>query len=146
MVEYFMAWYSGNKFERQLYLFRAFGHYGTFFWIMVLCNTAVPLLFFFKRIRTNIRWLFGISILINIGMWLERFVIVVGSMAQDFIPYQWGFYRPTWVDGGITFASFCLFFLLFILFAKFLPSVSMTEIKEELLPPLRRRKETPIGG
>ena len=145
-VEYFMAWYSGNEFERQLYHFRATGHYGYLFWTMVFCNALVPLLLFSKRIRTNIRWLFGISIIINIGMWLERFVIVVGSMTQDFLPYQWGFYRVTWVDGGIMFASFCLFFLLFILFAKFLPSVSMNEIKEGLPPPLRMRKEAPLAG
>jgi molybdopterin-containing oxidoreductase family membrane subunit len=81
--------------------------------------------------------LFVIAILINIGMWLERFVIIVGSMARDYIPYAWGNYWPNWVDWSITFGSFCLFFLLFLLFVRFLPPIAMTEVKAEVKPPVR---------
>jgi Ni/Fe-hydrogenase subunit HybB-like protein len=130
LTEYFMAWYSENAVELETFRWRALGAYEVEFWIMVLCNTVAPLFFFFKRVRTNIGWLFGIAILINIGMWYERFVIIVGSVAHDFIPHAWGLYSPTLVEYGIFFGSFCLFFFLFVLFVKHLPSVSMTEMKE----------------
>ncbi len=134
IIEYFMAWYSGNIFEKQTFLFRAAGHYALLFWIMVVGNTAAPLLFFFKKVRTSLVWLLTIAILINIGMWTERFVIIIGSMAQDFLPYNWGFYSVRWVELTITVASFCLFLFLFLLFVKFLPSVSIAEVKEDLTP------------
>jgi len=133
-VEYFMAWYSGNRIERDTYLWRIIGSYGFLFWLMLICNTALPLLFFFKMIRTNLICLFVIAILVDIGMWVERFVIIVGSMAHDFDPYAWGIYTPRWVETTITIASFCLFFFFFLLFAKFLPSVSLVEIKKGLTP------------
>jgi molybdopterin-containing oxidoreductase family membrane subunit len=139
-VEYFMAWYSGNMFERDTFLWRAIGHYAPQFWVMLVCNTIVPLFLFFKGIRTNLKWLFVIGILVNLGMWFERFVIVAGSMAHDFIPYAWGLFAgPTWVEIGITAGSFSLFLFLFFLFAKFVPSVSITEIKEGLARPSERR-------
>jgi Ni/Fe-hydrogenase subunit HybB-like protein len=131
VVEPFIAWYSGNVFERQTFLFRVIGYYAPLFWIMCFCNVAAPLLFIFRRVRTSMAWLFTIAILINIGMWLERFVIIVGSMARDYLPYAWGNYWPNWVDWSITFGSFCLFGLLFLLFVRFLPAISMTEVKEE---------------
>jgi molybdopterin-containing oxidoreductase family membrane subunit len=137
-VEYFIAWYSGNTAERDTFLWRVVGQYAPEFWIMVTCNSVLPLAFFFKRIRTRIGALFGISIFVNIGMWCERFVIIVGSMAHDFIPYQWGLYRPTWVELSITFGSFSLFLFLFLLFAKLLPSVSITEMKEGVKLPSKR--------
>ena len=139
-VEYFIAWYSGNLAERDTFIWRAIGHYAPQFWIMVICNSVLPLAFFLKKIRTHIGLLFGISIFINIGMWFERFVIIVGSMTHDFLPYQWGLYSPSWVELSITFGSFCLFLFLFLLFAKFLPSVSITEIKESLRPPMKGGK------
>ena len=134
IIEYFMAWYSGNIFERQTFLFRAVGQYWLMFWIMVVGNAVAPLLFFFKKIRTSLGWLFAIAILINIGMWTERFVIIIGSMAQDFLPYNWGFYSVRWVELVITVGSFCIFLFLFLLFVKFLPSVSIAEVKEDLTP------------
>jgi Ni/Fe-hydrogenase subunit HybB-like protein len=137
IVEPFIAWYSGNVFERQTFLFRAIGYYAPLFWVMCFCNVVAPLFFFVKRIRTSPLCLFGIAILINIGMWLERFVIIIGSMARDYIPYAWGNYWPNWVDWSITFGSFCLFFLLFLLFIRFLPLVAMTEVKAEVKPPVR---------
>jgi molybdopterin-containing oxidoreductase family membrane subunit len=137
IVEQFMSWYGGDRFEQDIFIFRVIGHYSSMFWLMVVCNVVAPLFFFSKKVRTNLKSLFGIAILVNIGMWTERFVIIIGSMAQDFIPYQWGFYSPKWVEITITVGSFCLFFLLFSLFVKLLPSVSMAEIKEDLCPPVR---------
>lgn len=137
-VEYFMAWYSGNRVEWDTFIWRAVGRYAYAFWIMVVCNSLVPLAFFFKKVRTHVPSLFALSILINIGMWFERFVIIVGSMARDYNPHSWGYYAPTWVELGILAGSFCLFLFLFFLFVKFLPSVSIAEIKETLPPPSRR--------
>jgi Ni/Fe-hydrogenase subunit HybB-like protein len=137
-VEFFMAWYSGNIFEKQSFLFRAFGYYAPLFWVMCFCNAVAPLAFFWKKARRNIYCLFVIAILINIGMYLERFVIICGSMSHDFLPHAWGIYWPNWVDITITIGSFCLFLFLFLLFAKFLPSVAMAEVKEEAGPPMRR--------
>jgi len=131
-VEYFLAWYSHNTVEQEAFRWRAVGDYSLEFWIMVVCNSFVPLLFFFRKIRTSIPWLIGISILINIGMWYERFVIIIGGVAHDFIPHAWGVYAPSAVEYGIMLGSFSLFFLLFFLFVKHLPSVSMTEMKETL--------------
>ncbi len=129
-TEFFIAWYSRNPVEAEIFRWRAVGHYRVGFWIMVVCNTLVPLLFFFKTVRTRIAWLLVISILVNIGMWFERFVIIVTSVAHDFIPHAWGRYAPTAVEFGIMIGSFSLFFLLFVLFVKHMPSVSMTEMKE----------------
>jgi molybdopterin-containing oxidoreductase family membrane subunit len=132
MVEYFLAWYSDNIVEQESFRWRAFGEYSVQFWIMVICNSLIPLLFFFKRIRTSIASLLVISILVNIGMWYERFVIIVGSVAHGFIPKAWGHYSPSAIEYGIMLGSFSLFFLLFLLFVKHLPSVSMTEMKESI--------------
>ena len=139
IIEFFIGWYSGNTVEKQTFLFRAFGHYDVMFWVMCFCNAIAPLFFFFKKIRTTPITLFIIAILINIGMWTERYVIIVGSMAQDFIPYQWGFHRPNWVEISILIGSFCLFLFLFFLFAKFLPSISIAEVKEEVGHPMRHK-------
>ncbi len=129
-TEFFMAWYSRNPMEMEIFRYRPTGDYAAGFWIMVVCNTLIPLLFFFKRIRTSLFYLFGISILVNIGMWYERFVIIISSVSHDFIPHAWGVYTPTIVEFGIMLGSFSLFFFLFVLFIKHMPSVSMTEMKE----------------
>ena len=132
--EVFMAWYSGNPFEREIFWYRAFGDYGRLFWLMVFCNCVVPMLLWVRSIRTHTLWLFGISLLINVGMWLERFVIIVSSLAHEFNPSAWGVYQPSWVEVGITLGSFAWFFLWFLLFIKFLPLISLTEVKEHLPP------------
>jgi molybdopterin-containing oxidoreductase family membrane subunit len=129
-TEFFMAWYSQNPVEMAIFKYRPFGDYAVGFWIMVICNTMIPLLFFFKRIRTTIPWLFGISIFVNIGMWYERYVIIISSVSRDFIPHAWGLFSPTIIEIGILIGSFCLFFFLYLLFVKHLPSISMTEMKE----------------
>jgi Ni/Fe-hydrogenase subunit HybB-like protein len=141
LIEYFMAWYSGNRVERDTYLWRAMGYYAPQFWLMVFCNAVAPLALFIKKVRTNVKSLFIIAILVNIGMWYERFVIIVGSIAHDFNPYAWGTYHPNWVELGIMIGSFSLFFLLFLLFAKLLPTISIAEVKEELGAPRRGLQE-----
>jgi molybdopterin-containing oxidoreductase family membrane subunit len=137
LIESFIAWYSGNMIERDSYLWRAIGHYAPQFWIMVLFNAVFPLAFFIKRIRTSLAWLFIIALLVNIGMWYERFVIIVGSIAHDFDPYVWGIYYPNWVELGLMVGSFSIFFFLFLLFIKFAPAISIAEVKEGLRPPMR---------
>ena len=129
-IEHFLAWYSHNIVEQESFRWRAAGEYSLAFWIMVICNSVVPLLFFFRKVRRSIPWLFGISILINIGMWYERFVIIIGGVAHDFMPNAWGDYSPSIIEYGILIGSFCLFFFFFLLFVNHLPSVSMTEMKE----------------
>ena len=133
-TEFFIAWYSHNSIEIEVFRWRAAGHYKVGFWIMVICNTVIPLLFFFKRIRTRTLWLFVISIIVNIGMWYERFVIIITSVGRDFLPHAWGLYSPTLIEYGIMFGAFSLFFLMFVLFVKHMPSVSMTEMKETVNP------------
>jgi Ni/Fe-hydrogenase subunit HybB-like protein len=133
-TEFFIAWYSHNSIEIEVFRWRAIGNYSVGFWIMVICNTVIPLLFFFKPVRTRILWLFVISIFVNIGMWFERFVIIISSVGRDFLPHAWGLYAPTFIEYGIMFGAFCMFFLLFVLFVKHMPSVSMTEMKEIVNP------------
>ena len=128
--EYFIAWYSHNVVEQESFVWRALGDYSVEFWIMVICNSIIPLLFFVKRIRRSIPFLLCISLLINVGMWYERFVIIAGGVAHGYMPHAWGLYRPTGIELGIMLGSFSLFFVFFLLFAKHLPSMSMTELKE----------------
>jgi Ni/Fe-hydrogenase subunit HybB-like protein len=134
-IEYFLAWYSGNPYELAIFKWRASGDYAIAFWMMISCNAIIPLLFFFKKIRTNLFWLVLICVLINVGMWLERYVIIVTSLSHDFLPFAWGNYAPTWVELGISLGSWGFFLMLFFLFAKFLPSISITEVKEILPVP-----------
>ena len=103
-TEVFIAWYSHNIVEMETFRWRAFGDYSLEYFIMVVCNTVVPLLLLFKKVRTHLRALFIISIFVNIGMWYERFVIIIGSVAHDFLPYAWGLYAPTAVEFGIMLA------------------------------------------
>ena len=128
-MEFFIAWYSANPYEWYTFVNRASGPYAWAYWTMVTCNVAVPQLFWFKRIRTNMIIVFVLSILVNIGMWFERFVIVVTSLHRDFIPSNWGYYKPTWVDICTYLGTFGLFFTFFLLFIRFLPLVAIAEIK-----------------
>ena len=131
MMEFFVAAYSGNIFEKETFLYRASGDYAVAFWIMLIFNAVVPLLFGVREIRRSVPWLFTLSILVNIGMWCERFVIIVASLAHEYVPFSWGLFQgPTWVELSILAGSFAWFFLWFLLFAKFLPVVSITEVKE----------------
>jgi molybdopterin-containing oxidoreductase family membrane subunit len=128
-IEFFIAWYSGNMFEQYAFLNRAFGPYAWAYWIMITCNLVAPQVFWFKRLRTSIPVLFVVSILVNIGMWFERFVIVVTSLHRDFLPSSWDYFSPTLWDISTLLGSFGLFFTLFCLFVRFLPMVAMAELK-----------------
>jgi Ni/Fe-hydrogenase subunit HybB-like protein len=132
IIEFFISWYSGNMYERFTFTDRAFGHYGWAFWIMVLCNMLVPQLFWWKKLRQNIVVMFIASLLINVGMWFERFVIIVQSLSRDFLPSSWQNFKPTIVDIGMLVGSFGLFLTLFLLFVRFLPMIAMSEVKTVL--------------
>jgi molybdopterin-containing oxidoreductase family membrane subunit len=131
-IEFFIAWYSGNMYEQFTFINRATGPYAWAYWIMVTCNVVVPQLFWIKRWRRSIPVMFMAAILINVGMWFERFVIVVSSLANDFLPSSWDYYRPTFWDVTTFIGSFGLFFTLFLLFIRFLPMVAMSEVKAVL--------------
>jgi molybdopterin-containing oxidoreductase family membrane subunit len=131
-VEFILAYYSGNVYEFGIFAARATGTYKYFYWGMVTCNAIVPLPLFVKRLRRSLGFLFVTSIFVNIGMWLERFVIIVTSLAKEYNPYSWGIYKPTFIEGAITLGTFGFFFMMFLLFAKFLPVVAITEKKEEV--------------
>jgi molybdopterin-containing oxidoreductase family membrane subunit len=138
-MEYFIGWYSGNTFEQTTFWMRAFGPMWWGGWTMIICNAFVSQLFWFKKIRTNLTALFVISIFINIGMWFERYVIIVSSLSNDFLPYAWGQMRPTWADWGILAGSFGWFSMWFLLFARTFPVVAIQEIKEQIpMPRLRK--------
>jgi molybdopterin-containing oxidoreductase family membrane subunit len=128
-MEYFIAWYSGNPYERFTFWCRLFGKYWYGGWAMVCFNALVPQVFWFKKVRHSLVAVFIVSILANIGMWFERFVIVVGSLYQDFIPGNWGYYKPTWVDVCTYLGTFGLFFTCFLLFIRFLPLIATSEVK-----------------
>jgi len=139
-IELFIAWYSGNIFEQEIFLYRPTGDYAFIYWAMVTCNVFVPLVFFFKKARNSIWTLFIVSILVNFGMWFERFNIIVSSLAHEFMPHGWGLYSMTLTEWGILFGSFGWFFLLLLAFFKVLPSVSIAEVKESMPHPKKGDK------
>ncbi|MEF8795778.1 MAG: NrfD/PsrC family molybdoenzyme membrane anchor subunit [Salinivenus sp.] len=129
ITEFFMAWYSGVEYEQYAFINRAFGPYAWAYWIMMTCNLVTPQLFWSKTLRRSVPVMFVLSIIVNIGMWFERFVITVTSLHRDFLPSSWGYFEPTWVDIGTLVGSFGLFFTLFLLFLRFVPMVAMSEVK-----------------
>jgi molybdopterin-containing oxidoreductase family membrane subunit len=131
LVEFFIAWYSGNSFELgQFFQTRPFGPDHLLFWVMVLCNVVLPQLLWSPRFRKNLRLLFVLSVLVNVGMWSERFVIVVMSLEQEYLSPAYAAYTPTWVDLGILAGSFSCFLFLFLGFLRFVPMVALSEVKE----------------
>lgn len=132
ITEFFMAWYSGVAAEQYAFMNRAFGPYAWAYWIMMTCNVISPQLFWFKKIRTSIVATFILSLVVNTGMWFERFVIIVTSLHRDFLPSSWAMFYPTWSDVGVYLFTFGLFFTLFFLFAKFFPVINMFEVKSIL--------------
>ncbi|WP_009032815.1 NrfD/PsrC family molybdoenzyme membrane anchor subunit [Indibacter alkaliphilus] len=129
ITEFFIAWYSGVAAEQYAFVNRAFGPYWWAYWSMMTCNVISPQLFWIKKIRTSIVLTFILSLIVNIGMWFERFVIIVTSLHRDFLPSSWAMFYPTWADVGVYLFTFGLFFTLFFLFAKFFPVINMFEIK-----------------
>lgn len=130
--EFFIAWYSGNQYERFVFVNRAFGPYGWAYWTMVSCNVLIPQLFWFKKMRRSIPVMFVVSIFVNIGMWFERFVITVTSLHRDFLPSSWGMYAWSWFDTGVLVGSFGMFLTLFLLYLRLFPAVSIAEVKPVL--------------
>jgi molybdopterin-containing oxidoreductase family membrane subunit len=128
-TEFFIAWYGGNEYERYTFINRATGPYAWAYWLMVSCNVIWPQLLWFKAIRTNMVLVFIISIIVNIGMWFERFVIITTSLHRDYLPSSWAMYSPTWVEVATFIGSFGLFFTLFLLFVRFLPAIAVSEVK-----------------
>jgi molybdopterin-containing oxidoreductase family membrane subunit len=131
-TEFFVAAYSGNPYESFVFINRAFGDYAWAYWIMVSCNVLFPQTLWWKKARTNVAWLFVMSIIVNIGMWFERFVIVASSLHHDFLPSSWDYYSPSFWDVSTFLGSFGLFMTMFCLFVRFLPMVATAEVKAVL--------------
>jgi len=128
-MEFFIAWYSGNPYEGFALLNRAFGPYSWAYWIMVSCNVLLPQILWWRKARTNLAILFVMSLVVNVGMWFERFVIIVTSLHRDYLPSSWDYYVPTIWEFLALLGSFGLFFTMFCLFVRFLPIVATAEVK-----------------
>jgi molybdopterin-containing oxidoreductase family membrane subunit len=128
-MEFFIAYYGGNPYELYAFKNRAFGDYYWSYWLMVSCNVVSPHLFWFKWCRTTPWFIWIVTIFVNIGMWMERFVIVVTSLHNDFMPGNWGYYSPTWVDVCTYIGTMGFFMTLFLLFCRFLPLIAISEVK-----------------
>ena len=124
-----MAWYSGVEYEQYAFLNRVSGPYWWAYWIMMTCNVISPQLFWFKKVRTSVAASWLLSIVVNIGMWFERFVIIVTSLHRDYLPSSWAMFYPTAVDVSILIGSIGLFFMLFLLFLRVFPAIAMAEVK-----------------
>ena len=129
-VEYFIAWYSGVEAERTSFWLRAFGPYWISAWIMIICNAFVPQLFWFRRIRTHVPSVFVIAVLINIGMWFERYVIIITGLSREYNPAVWGHYTPNIFELIIVAGSFAFFSFAFLIFLKLFPVIPISEMKE----------------
>ena len=130
MMETFMAFYSGNTYDRYMIMNRMTGPYAPVYWILILCNIVIPLgTLWSSKIRRNVAALFVISLIVQTGMWLERFIIVVTSLHRDFLPSSWGMYYPTRWDWAMYLGSIGLFFTLFLLFIRYLPMISIFEMR-----------------
>ncbi|HAF27537.1 MAG TPA: hydrogenase [Bacteroidales bacterium] len=129
LTELFMAWYSSNEYELFTFINRATGPYWWAYWIMMTCNVVSPQLFWFKKLRRSIGFTFFMSILINVGMWFERFVIIVTSLHRDFLPSSWEMYKPSIIEVLIFVGTLGIFFSLFLLFVRFFPVIAMSEVK-----------------
>ena len=129
IMEFFIAWYGAVEYEKFAFINRAFGQYAWAYWIMMICNVVSPQFFWSKKLRRSVGFTFFISIVVNIGMWFERFVITVSSLANDYLPSAWDYYSPTYVDILTYVGTFGLFFTMFLLFLRFMPMIAIAEIK-----------------
>ncbi len=129
-MEFFVAWYSGNHYERFAFANRVLGPYWWYWWVgMLFCNCLSPQLFWFRWCRRNIYVVYFVSMCVNAGMWFERFIIIVGGLHRDFLPSSWGMFYPTWVDIWTFIGTFGIFTSLFLLFIRYLPMIAMSEVK-----------------
>jgi molybdopterin-containing oxidoreductase family membrane subunit len=130
-MEAFMAWYSGNQYERYAFVNRMWaGGYWWTYWILILCNIVIPQALWSRRVRMSIPAVFVIALVVNVGMWLERFVIVVTSLTRDFVPSSWGMYYPTIWDWSTYAGTIGVFLALMFLFIRGLPAISIFEMRE----------------
>ena len=129
LTEFFIAWYSGVEYESYAFYNRMAGPYWWAYWAMMTCNVISPQLFWSRKIRRSVKWTFFISVIVNIGMWFERFVIIVTSLHRDYVPSSWAMFSPTMFDIGDYIFSFGFFFTCFFLFSKYLPVINMAEVK-----------------
>lgn len=134
-TEVFMAWYSGNPYEMFTFFHnRVTGEYSFMFWAMITCNAIIPQFMWSKKVRSNITLLFIISLIINLGMWYERYNIVVTSLAKDYLPSSWTTYSPTWVEAGIYLGTIGFFSVGVLLFFRYIPMIAISEVKSVLKP------------
>jgi molybdopterin-containing oxidoreductase family membrane subunit len=133
-TEFFIAYYSASPYEQFAFYNRALGPLAWGYWIMVLCNVMIPHLFWLTAVRRNLVIVFVISLLINVGMWFERFIIIVASLQREFLPSMWSDYRPTLIEVTTFIGTLGLFFTLFMLFCRFVPVIAIAEIKGVLRP------------
>jgi hypothetical protein len=129
VVEGFMAFYSGNPYDRYMMVNRFVGPYYIVFWSLVACNLIIPQVLWSKKVRRSIAWLFAISLVVNMGMWLERFVIIATSLHREYLPSKWDMFYPTRWDWATLVGVFGLFGTLFYLFVRFLPVISIVEVR-----------------
>jgi molybdopterin-containing oxidoreductase family membrane subunit len=132
LTEAFIAWYSQSSYEQFVFMNRMAGPFAWAYWIMVSCNVIAPQLLWFRKVRNSLITVFILSLVINVGMWFERFVIIVTSLHRDFLPSSWSGYVPTWIELGAWLGGFGLFFTLFLLFCRFAPMIAMFEVKTVL--------------
>jgi len=132
LTEAFIAWYSQSSYEQFVFKNRMAGPFAWAYWIMVSCNVIAPQLLWFRKVRNSLLTVFILSLVINVGMWFERFVIIVTSLHRDFLPSSWSGYVPTWIELGAWLGGFGLFFTLFLLFCRFAPMIAMFEVKTVL--------------
>ena len=132
ITELFISWYSGVEYESYAFINRATGPYWWSYWAMMTCNVVSPQVFWFKKLRTNLAFTFFMSIIVNIGMWFERFVIIVTSLHRDYLPSSWSMFHPTWVDVGVFLGTLGIFSTLYLLFARFFPVLALNEVKSIL--------------
>jgi molybdopterin-containing oxidoreductase family membrane subunit len=145
LMEIFFAWYSGNPYEGFMMLNRMTGPYAPFYWALICCNILVPQVLWSERVKANVPLLFLIALVVNVGMWLERFVIVITSLHRDFLPSAWGMYYPTWVDWAIFVGSIGLFLTMLFLFIRVLPMISIFEMRT-ILPSPKPRPAAAAGA
>jgi molybdopterin-containing oxidoreductase family membrane subunit len=140
MMEAFMAWYSASTYEGYMMTNRFTGPYAWVYWMLIFCNVVVPQTLWFTWVRTTVPALFAVALVVNVGMWLERFIIVVTSLHRDFLPSSWGMYTPTIWDWSTDFGSIGLFLSLLFLFVRFLPMISIFEVRT-MLPEAEVKEE-----
>ncbi|RZN84752.1 MAG: molybdopterin oxidoreductase [Winogradskyella sp.] len=151
ITELFIAWYSGVEYEQYAFLNRATGPYWWAYWAMMSCNVFSPQFMWFKKLRTSIMFSFFISIVVNIGMWFERFVIIVTSLHRDYLPSSWSMFSPTFVDIGIFIGTIGFFFVLFLLYSRTFPVIAQAEVKTilkssgERYKKIRERGDSLVG-